>query len=148
MIACKLCKTTVIPPAAPANLAAWGLPLEPTDLTGHDCILNTNAREPAFWHFAANVSVAVRGRVSYSNASANANAKACLSAAEAGLGIADFPDVIAAASLRASQVIRLLPQHDPAPPGIHALHPQGQLLSARVRVLPDTLADAFAGTPH
>ena len=142
LIARKLCETTVILATLPACLAARGLPPKPADLAGHDCILDTDFRDPALGRLAAGVSVAVRGRVSH------ANAEACLTAAKAGLGIAQLADFIAAASLRAVRVIWLLPQHDPAPPGIHALHPQGQFLSARVRVLPDTLADAFAGTPH
>ncbi|OYX42822.1 MAG: transcriptional regulator [Rhodobacterales bacterium 32-67-9] len=140
LIARKLCEMRLMLVASDAYLGRRGRPVRPEDLAAHDCILDTNFRDPEHWQFrrdGAAVPVAVRGRLSYSNA------EACLKAAEAGLGLAYVPDFVAAASVRAGRVRVLLADHGDEPYGVFALYPPGRHLAAKVRVLVDHLARHF-----
>ena len=46
LIARKLCSSQLIVAAAPTYLAAQGTPQTPQDLTRHDCLIDTNYRDP------------------------------------------------------------------------------------------------------
>lgn len=132
----RLCSAQVVVVAAPAYLARKGRPLRPADLAGHDCIIDTNFREPHRWPFRGG-KVAVAGRLAFSNATA------CLAAAEAGLGIACLPDFVAGESLAQGRVELLLPDDQDAPLGVFALYPGGRHLPAKVRVLVDFMVKAL-----
>lgn len=125
--------------AAPAYLAARGEPAEPGDLAGHDCILDTNMRDPMHWGFAGGRRVAVTGRLSLSNASA------CLAAAEAGLGIAYVPDFVCADSLAQGRVRPILAGDLPVATAIHLLWPSGRHVAPKLRALIDALVSEFRG---
>lgn len=140
LIARKLCQTRLVLVASGAYLDRRGPPVRPEDLAAHDCIIDTNFRDPGHWPFrrdGAAVTVPVRGRLSYSNA------EACLKAAEAGLGLAYVPDFVAAGSLGAGRVRALLDEHRDDPFGVFALYPPGRHLAAKVRVLVDHLVRHF-----
>lgn len=134
----KLCTARVLVLAAPAYLAAQGVPEGPADLTRHQCIIDLNFREPYRWPFAGE-KVAVAGRLAFSNASA------CLAAAEAGLGIASVPDFVAEASLARGRVVEVLQAHQNDPLGVWALYPSGRHLPAKLRVLVDFMVRALKG---
>ncbi|GLS86964.1 transcriptional regulator [Cypionkella aquatica] len=134
LIARKLCTSQLIVAASPAYLAEHGHPKTPHDLSQHACLIDTNYREPHRWTFAQNERVAVSGRLTFSNASA------CMSAAEAGLGIASSPDFVLADSLRAGRLIRLLAAFAEPPMGVFAIYPSGRHLALKMRVLIDFLA--------
>ena len=108
----------------------------PTNLSAHDCLIDTNLRDPHRWSYAGGI-VPVSGRLTFSNASV------CLLAAEAGLGLAYLPDFVAAESLRAGRVIRLLQEHESPPLGIFAMTPSGRHLAAKVRLLIDALVQGL-----
>jgi len=133
LVARKLGEARMVALASPAYLAARGTPQAPEDLSSHDCILDTNARDPHRWSFKGGRTAAVAGRLIFSNAGV------CLTAAEAGLGIGYMPDFVATESLRAGRVSRVLAAHEDAPLGIFALTPTGRHLAAKVRVLIDAL---------
>ena len=140
LIARKLCEMRLMLVASGAYLDRRGRPERPEDLAAHDCILDTNFRDPGHWRFrrdGAAVTVPVRGRLSYSNA------EACLKTAEAGLGLAYVPDFVAAASVRAGWVRALLGDNGDEPYGVFALYPPGRHLAAKVRVLVDHLVRHF-----
>ena len=142
LIARKLCSTRIILVASDGYLARRGKPEQPEDLGQHECVIDTNFRDPGIWRFAAPsgpIAVAVSGRLRYSNA------EACLGAAEIGLGIAYVPDFVAAGSLRQGRVRPLLNEFEVPPFGIFALYPPGRHLAAKVRVFVDFLADRFKG---
>ena len=138
LIARKLCDVGMLVIAAPAYLAAHPAPLTPPELQGHECIIDTNFRDPGHWTFAQGQKIAVRGRLAFSNAAV------CVGAAEAGLGIAFSPDFVAGESLRAGRVQSLLAAFDPGPLGVYAMYPSGRHLAAKVRVLVDFLARRLA----
>lgn len=134
LLARKLCEAGMVTLAAPGYLEARGVPQEPGDLSRHDCILDTNFRDPRRWSFAGDVVVPVSGRLTFSDA------HMCLVAAEAGLGVAYMPDFVAAESLRAGRVVRVLTDYAPLPLGVFAMTPSGRHLAAKTRVLIDWLA--------
>lgn len=142
LIARRLCQIRVVLVGAESYLDRAGVPAAPADLARHECVIDTNFRDPWHWHFRTGgrvEQVPVRGRLRYSNA------EACLGAAEAGLGLAFVPDFVAAPSLRAGRVRALLADHADDPLGVFALYPPGRHLAAKVRVLIDHLAEHFRG---
>ncbi len=141
MIVRKLCDVRLLIVASPAYLERKGTPLHPGDLATHDCIIDSNYREPGRWPFADGQSMPVRGRLRYSNA------QACLSAAEVGLGLACVPDFVAGGALRAGRLRRVLSDFEPVPYGLHALYPHSRYLAGKVRMLVDFLAERYRGTP-
>jgi DNA-binding transcriptional LysR family regulator len=146
LIARKLCDMRVVTAASPAYLLRKGEPLAPAQLADHDCIIDTNFREPLIWRFQARgedkpTLISVSGRLRFSNA------EACLAAAEAGLGVACVPSFIAGPRLRAGGVKLVLQAFEHKPLGVHVLYPPGRHLAFKVRVLVDFLAERFRGVP-
>ncbi|MGP9790937.1 LysR family transcriptional regulator [Roseinatronobacter sp. NSM] len=144
MIVRKLCEVRIISVAAPDFLARYGVPKTPQAVSDLPCIIDTNFRDPGRWPFRQNgepLAVPVRGRLRYSNA------EACLSAAEAGLGLACVPSFVAADALRAGRVRQVLNDFEGESFGGYALYPHSRHLAAKVRVLVDFLAERYRGTP-
>ncbi|MCZ4093882.1 substrate binding domain-containing protein [Sinorhizobium psoraleae] len=137
LVARKLIEAGTMTVASPEYLAARGTPEVPQDLVHHDCILDTNFRDPHCWPFAGGLEVPVSGRLTYSDASV------CLVAAEAGLGIACLPDFMAAASLNEGRVVQVLSDHVDSPSAVYAMTPSGRHPAAKVRVLIETLAQGL-----
>jgi DNA-binding transcriptional LysR family regulator len=146
LIARKLCAARIILVAASSYLVARGIPMTPEDLSNHDCIIDTNFRDPLTWRFRRSddplpVLVDVQGRIHFSNA------EACVAAAEAGLGIARVPSFVAGERLRIGAVQPVLASFEDEQRGLYAVYPPARHLALKVRVLVDFLADAFRGQP-
>jgi len=144
LIARKLCDVRIVVVGAPAYLDRRGKPSAPEDLARHECIIDTNFREPNRWSFGvaeAERMVPVHGRIRYSNA------EACLRAAEAGLGLACVPAFVAGDALRSGRLVRLLAAFETKPYAVNALYPHSRYLAAKVRVLVDFLAERYGGSP-
>lgn len=143
LVARKLRDVRIIVVGAASYLEQRGEPVLPQDMTKHDCIIDTNFREPNRWPFRRPdgeiFAVPVTGRLRYSNA------EACLCAAQAGLGLAYVPSFVATGAIRAGKVRRLLEAFETEPFGVYALYPHSRHLAAKVRVLVDFLADRFRG---
>jgi DNA-binding transcriptional LysR family regulator len=147
LIARKLCDMRIVVVGAPAYLEQSGEPRRPQDLVGHDCIIDTNFRDPFNWHFGTaspgeSVTVTVSGRLRFSNG------EACLAATQAGLGITRVPSFIAGPSIRDGQVRPLLGDAEAAPFRVYAVYPSGKHLAVKVRALVDFLANRFRGKPE
>lgn len=143
LITRKLCDARIVVVGAPSYLRENGEPATPEDLARHECIIDTNYRDPRGWPFrvaGAERMAPVRGRIRYSNA------EACLRAAEAGLGLTCVPGFVVAEAVRSGRVVRVLSGFETEPYGVYALHPQSRHLAAKVRVLIDFLAEHFRGT--
>jgi DNA-binding transcriptional LysR family regulator len=143
LIARKLCKVRIFAVASPGYLARHGAPARPADLAQHECILDTNLKDPTRWPLRDSdkdpAAVQVSGRLRYSNA------EACLNAAEAGLGLAFVPNFVSGPSLAAGRVRPVLTQFEPAPLAVHALYPHNRHLAAKVRALVDFLVARYRG---
>jgi len=146
LIVRKLCDVRIVVVGAPAYFDRMGEPKEPNALAEHDCIFDTNIREPDRWPFRSpegeSFAIPISGRIRYSNA------EACLHAAEAGLGLACVPSFVAGPAIQAGRVRRILQSHETAPFVVHALYPHSRYLAAKVRALVDFLAERYRGTPH
>jgi DNA-binding transcriptional LysR family regulator len=142
----RLCDVRIVVVGAPAYIDRMGEPDAPDELSRHDCIIDTNFREPERWPIRSlngdMLAVPVGGRIRYSNA------EACLRAAEAGLGLACVPSFVAGASIREGRVIRILQGFETTPFVVHALYPHSRHLAAKVRALVDFLVERYRGTPH
>jgi DNA-binding transcriptional LysR family regulator len=146
LVARKLCDVRIVVVGGSTYLDRMGEPSAPEDLAGHDCIIDTNFREPDRWPFqsptGSPLMAPVSGRIHYSNAAA------CLRAAEAGLGLACVPSFVAGASIREGRVRRVLQSFETTPYVVHAIYPHSRHLAAKVRVLVDFLVERYRGTPH
>jgi DNA-binding transcriptional LysR family regulator len=147
LIARKLCNARIVVVAAPSYIVRKGEPVTPDELTAHECIIDTNFRDPFHWSFAApsqteSATVAVAGRLHFSNGAA------CLTAAEAGMGIARVPSFIAGPFIRDGRVQPLFVAQEDVPLGVHALYPPARHLALKVRALVDFLAARFRGQPE
>jgi DNA-binding transcriptional LysR family regulator len=146
LIARKLCGARIVLTAAAEYLSRRSTPETPADLAGHDCIIDTNFRDPLVWHFRAGQSgeanpIKVVGRLRFSSADV------CLSAAEAGLGIARVPSFMAGPRIRAGRLKPLLRAFEDQALGIFVLYPPNRHLATKVRVFVDFLVQRFQGEP-
>lgn len=144
LIARKLCRIRVVTVASPAYLKAHGTPDHWRDLAEHDCILDTNFRDPRRWWFMENGEaqpLAMHGRLKFSNT------EVCLQMAKAGLGVARVPTFVAGEALHAGEVIPILRAFDMAPLDLYAVYPPARQLAQKARVMIDFLLEAFAGEP-
>ena len=142
LIARRLCDSRLRLVAAPSYLDRAGLPQSPADLARHDCIIDTNFREPGTWPFQTAEglkTIQVTGRLRFSNA------EVCLAAAERGLGLAYLPDFVAADALAAGRILPVLADFEIPPYGIFTVYPPGRHLAAKVRALIDFLSARYRG---
>ncbi len=141
LVARRLCTVALHLVGAESYLAERGEPGHPAELRDHECIIDTNFRDPERWPFreadGTELRVPVAGRIRYSNAAA------CVEAAAAGLGLACVPGFVAGEALAAGRVRRLLAAYEVEPFAIHALYPHSRHLAAKVRALVDFLTRHF-----
>lgn len=146
LIARKLCDIRIVMVASKDYLEKRGMPTHWIQLAEHDCILDTNFRDPYLWSFLdenrKSHIQSVRGRLRFSNA------EVCLQAAIGGLGITRLPAFIAGEALQAGLIVPVLTSYEPEPLGLFAVYPPAKYLAQRSRVLIDFLVDAFAGQPR
>jgi len=141
LIARRLGEVPIRLAAAPGYLLQHGTPQHWRDLATHQCISDTNFRDPWHWPFVTpcgdSVSMPIRGRLCFSNT------EACLQAALAGLGIARLPGFIAAPALQRGEIVTLLEDFAPPAMGLFALYPPARHLAQKTRLLIDFLAEHF-----
>jgi len=145
LIARRLCPMRNVACAATAYLTRRGFPAGPAALADHDCIIDTNFRDPGVWRFRSPegepIRVAVHGRLRFSNP------EACIAAAAAGLGVARVPSFVAGPRLARGELTQVLGAFELPPSGVFVVYPPGRHLAARVRALVDFLSDWFRGVP-
>lgn len=145
LVARRLAAVRMVTCAAPAYLARAGTPSALEDLTTHEAILDTNARDPTVWRFGPHSDlrdVRVHGRLRFNGA------EACVSAAVAGFGVVRTPAFAAAEDLRAGRLVPVLCNFEPELIHVHAVYPHARHLAAKVRAFVDFLAQRYAGEPE
>lgn len=147
LIVRKLCNARICLVASPAYLARRPAPSSPDEIAQHECIIDSNYRDPVNWRFlppgakdVLNINVSGKIRLS--------NGEACLAAAEAGMGLAQMPSFIAQQSIEDGHVQRLLKDWEDKPFGVYAIYPPARHLALKVRALVDYLAGAMVGNPE
>jgi DNA-binding transcriptional LysR family regulator len=142
MIAKRLAPFTMLLCAAPALLAKTPELTTPQELSHLPCVLDTNSRSLANWHFESeagqSISVAVKPRFEVNSPFP------ARQAALAGLGFVLLPDFVAAVELRSGTLVHVLPKFKVGSPGaIYAVYPHRRYLPVKVRALVDFLANWF-----
>lgn len=127
--------------AAPDYLARRGTPQGPAELKAHNCITHAfgSRAEYRLRHGGQSLSVAVGGTL-FGDDTAVVKA-----AALAGGGIAMLPTYYVVDELRRGALVRLLPDHEPEPLGIHAVYLSRRHQPQALRLLIEFLAERFGG---
>ena len=127
--------------ASPAYLARHGQPQQPADLAAHACITHAFGSLSAFRLGPAGrvVTQAVSGPLS-------GNETAVLrQAALAGAGIAMLPTYYVGNDLAHGSLVRVLPDHEPEPMGVHAVYLSRQHQPLPLKLLIDFLVERYGG---
>lgn len=144
-VARKLASSRNIVCASPDYLRRQGRPVVPGDLAAHACIGYTHAATADDWQLfdAQGQAHTVRVRcVMHTN-----NGDTAVAAARAGLGVIWQPSFLVGEALRRGELEPVLPGFAMADIDVLAVYPSRRHLSAKVRVMIDFLAEAFAGVP-
>ncbi|BAW97453.1 transcriptional regulator [[Synechococcus] sp. NIES-970] len=134
LISHSLCETKLLLCAAPSYLERHGTPQTPADLGHHNCLGYGAAKDQ--WRLfgpQGEVSVPVSGSF-WTN-----NGEVLAIAAAQGLGIAQIPQFIVAASPWASQLEILLPDYCQKTLAVSVLYPINRHLSTKVKLLTEFL---------
>ena len=124
--------------ASPDYLARCGAPAEPTDLAGHDCIINSVISPTGQWEFLIKdrislISVPVRARAS--------TARAVATLVRAGIGIGLCLKSTVAEDLAEGRLVPLLNSFQAYDRSIYAIYPHRAYLPAKVRLFLDHLLE-------
>jgi LysR family transcriptional regulator, regulator for bpeEF and oprC len=124
--------------AAPAYIAAHGLPAHPKQLAQHRCINHFSPRtgETVEWVFS---KAEERVQAVFPGYLALEDENSYVGAAEAGLGIAQMPAFVVKEAMERGALDLVLADWFPEPSPLHVVYPQSRHLSRRVRVFVDWL---------
>jgi LysR family transcriptional regulator, regulator for bpeEF and oprC len=125
--------------ASPAYIAAHGLPAHPRDLAQHRCLNHFSPRtgETVEWVFSKDRE---RVRAVFPGHLALEDENSYVTAAEAGLGIAQMPAFVVKEAMERGALDLVLTEWFAEPAPLHVVYPQSRHLSRRVRVFVDWLA--------
>jgi DNA-binding transcriptional LysR family regulator len=124
--------------AAPSYLARHGTPQEPADLARHTILSASGVSTSAEWKFmhrGQSVAVRIRPRLVV-----NTNDGA-IEAARAGLGIVRLMSYQVAPLLEAGELVKVLPDFEPASLPVSVVHREGRRGSARLRTFIDLMVE-------
>lgn len=144
-VARKLASSRNVAAASPAYLKRKGRPKAPADLRDHACVGYTYSATGDDWPFQGpdgrTETVTVAGGL------ATNNGDTVRAAGVAGYGVIWAPTFLIGEDLRAGRLVEVMPGYSLPAIDVQAVYPSRRHLSAKVRVMVDFLADAFAGTP-
>lgn len=124
--------------AAPGYIAAQGAPTHPRELAQHRCINHFSPRtgETVEWVFSKG---AERVQAVFPGNLALEDENSYVSAAEAGLGIAQMPAFVVKEAMERGALDLVLGDWFPEPSPLHVVYPESRHLSRKVRVFVDWL---------
>jgi LysR family transcriptional regulator, regulator for bpeEF and oprC len=128
--------------ASPAYLAAHGEPHHPDDLSAHRCINHFSPRTGKIfdWVFVKNdvrIQTSLRGHIALDDENSY------VTAAEAGLGIAQIPAFVLKEAMERGSLELLLGDWFPDPAPLNVVYPENRHLSSKIRVFVDWVAELF-----
>lgn len=130
--------------ASPAYLDRRGRPETIEDLARHRGLAYGHSTTLPRWQLNRD---GVEVAAPFTAALCSNNGDVLRAAALAGLGIANLPTFLIGPDLDAGRLAVVLPSHQPAPIGIHALYTPNRYLAAKTRLLIDFLAGRFGDPP-
>lgn len=139
MVARKLASDKRILAASPNYLERCGVPSQPEDLTGHECLVFSNKSR---WHFE-------NGQImSVPSSNIVNDGEAMRSMLESGMGIGVKSIWNASESLKNGALVEVLPNFPlVTDTAIWALYPSGRIVSPKVRAMIDFLLEQFSPVP-
>lgn len=143
LIARRLASTDRIVMASPAYLERAGVPREPGELAGHECLLYAYHAAPGRWRLRGPPGEAA---VDVAGSMVANHATMLVEAAVRGLGLIFVPVLLAAAELKAGRLRRVLPEWS-WPTGVFAMYPPTPRVPAKTRVLVDFLVERLRVPP-
>jgi DNA-binding transcriptional LysR family regulator len=134
-----VCRSVVC--ASPAYINESGAPSVPDDLRRHRCITHAYVGRTEFrlQRDGQTLRIPVKGQLQSNEAAVTRRAVL------AGAGIAMLPTYFVSADLASGELIRLLPDCEPEPLGIHAAYLSRQHQPQLLRMMVDFLADRMRG---
>lgn len=129
--------------AAPSYIAAHGRPTHPRELARHRCVNHFSPRSGATveWVFSKDGE---RVQAVFPGHLALEDENSYVSAAEAGLGIAQMPAFVVKEAMERGALDLVLADWLPEPSPLHVVYPQSRHLSRRVRVFVEWLSTLIA----
>jgi LysR family transcriptional regulator for bpeEF and oprC len=129
--------------ASPAYIAAHGEPHHPDDLSAHRCINHFSPRTGKIfdWVFVKNgarIQASLRGYIALDDENSY------VTAAEAGLGIAQIPAFVLKDAMERGSLELLLGDWFPDPAPLSVVYPENRHLSSKIRVFVDWVAELFS----
>jgi LysR family transcriptional regulator for bpeEF and oprC len=129
--------------ASPGYLAAHGHPSHPDDLSRHRCINHFSARSGRNfdWTFAKGgnrIQATLRGHIALDDENSY------VTAAEAGLGIAQIPAFVLKEAMERSALELVLGDWFAEPAPLNVVYPENRHLSSKIRVFVDWVAELFS----
>ncbi|HEY5601551.1 MAG TPA: LysR family transcriptional regulator [Gammaproteobacteria bacterium] len=124
--------------ASPALLAQTSEPKHPEELSSLPCVRFTGAFAGSAWHFhheGKTLSVNIMGTLSCNQVGA------CVQACIAGLGYGRFLCYQVMPWIKSGELALILADFEPAPMPLSLVYPHARLLSSRVRVMVDWIAN-------
>lgn len=144
LIARRLCTNRRILVASPSYLAARGVPKQPSDLAGHECVIFSGWTRANDWKLIGPdgpCTVEVTGRISSNNV------EIVTDAAVQGLGITVGPTLSVGKLLLSGDLVPVLSEYTFEPTAIFAVYPSARQLSTKVRAVVDFLAETLPDPP-
>ena len=140
LVARKLGEVSMQLCASAEYLAEHGEPVEPGQLAGHSCVLDSNYPGGYHWQLGRKntpVSIEVNPRLIVNSARAGREL------VRAGHGIAFLPSFAIADDINKGQIKRLLPDYASEPIGIYAVYQHRKHLSAKIRLFIEAMNEYF-----
>lgn len=140
MIAHRIVQMRYVICASPSYLEWRGVPMQPQDIGGHDCIYWRAAAGGGTWSFAKDgerVTVPIRGRLLISNFTAQREA------ALRGLGLAILPMLLARRDLEVGRLMAVLPDYEVYHGVLSLVRPRMPFEPPKLRVFIDFITAAL-----
>lgn len=134
-------QTNLIVVGAPTYFENFGRPDQPSDLSQHNCIRDSNGNNPNRWPFIVDgtqMSVPVNGRLMCNSSSS------CLNAARKGHGLAMVPDLFAEQNLIDGRLTRVLDHLPPVSADIRAVYLPSGFQRPKLTAFVDHMKDAIS----
>jgi DNA-binding transcriptional LysR family regulator len=140
LIARKLLTMRLVVFASPEYINTHGEPLHPSDLSTHNCLLQSSSADPEHWAFTV-AGTEQKYRV---NGSFTANSpRAVAHMAVGGLGIGRCPLYTVEPFLKSGELVLLFDDKMVSVFNLYAVYPSARHLTARIRKLIDHLVTAL-----
>lgn len=130
--------------ASPEYLVSNGTPQMPEDLNQHKCLRLADPVANDAWSLKGESDEVINPGPTFK---VNV-AEAMVRAAEAGMGLCQLPDFVAADSLKTGKLVRVLPQFKLHPKELYALYPSRLYLDAKTRTWLDFLREELPKAFH